>query len=64
MAMHRDTSIDPTAKTASCHIRLGGYVSDHLGRQLRSLYDDLVTEPVPPALERKLRELDERKDKV
>ena len=43
--------------------RLGRDVQTKIGQQLRSMYDDVVTEGVPDRFTEMLRQLDEQKDK-
>jgi hypothetical protein len=57
----RPGSMQPDLPTRKARGRLGRDVQNKLGQQLRTAYDDIVSEGVPDRFEELLRRLDEDK---
>ncbi|MHB2168879.1 NepR family anti-sigma factor [Alsobacter sp. R-9] len=56
----QDRGDDPSGRTPPEAPALQPNVQDHIGRQLRAIYDDVLSQPVPD----RFRELMERLDRV
>jgi Anti-sigma factor NepR len=58
--MSQQITVSPIAGTASVRVSLEPELQDHIGRQLRVVYDGLLQEPVPDRFLRLLAALEQR----